>query len=77
MPHGRTGANWLATLRVGAVRSSDRGRAQRLAPMLNPFFQRALASVSQLLEVDLLEDPEGETFGCGAKTALFAHSLFA
>ena len=40
----------------------DRGRLQGLAPVLNPLFQRALAPIRKLLEVDLLEDPEGESF---------------
>src|SRR5579871_2973309 len=31
--------------------------------MLNPFFQRAFAPISQLLEIELVEDPEGESFG--------------
>ncbi len=30
--------------------------------MRNALFQRAVAPVSQLIEIDLFEDPEGETF---------------
>src|ERR1700742_424247 len=54
---------WPANAGGRAVIASDRGRAQHLAPMLNPIFQRAFASVSQFFEIDLFEDPEGETFG--------------
>jgi hypothetical protein len=46
-----------------AVIPSDGGRAQHLAPMLNPFFQRALATIRKFIEIDLFEDPEGEIFG--------------
>src|SRR6185437_9794618 len=53
----RAGAN-----RPSTAGPSDRRRAQRLAPMLNPFLERALAPISQLLEIDLFQDPEGETF---------------
>jgi hypothetical protein len=43
--------------------TSDRGRAaQHFAPMLNPLLEGTLAPVSQLLEIDLFEDLEGETF---------------
>src|SRR6185437_1043391 len=54
----RAGAN-----RPSTAGPSDRRRAQRLAPMLNPFLERALAPISQLLEIDLFQDPEGDTFG--------------
>jgi hypothetical protein len=58
MPPCETTAKWLGRiLRAGAAGSSDRGRAaQRLAPMRNALPERALASVGQLLEIDLLED---------------------
>src|SRR3984957_3813525 len=43
--------------------SSDRGRAaQCIAPMRYPLLEGTLAPVSQLLEIDLFEDLEGETF---------------
>src|ERR1700677_1173453 len=31
--------------------------------MRDPLLERALATVGQLLQIDLFEDPEGETFG--------------
>src|ERR1700722_8612909 len=43
--------------------TSDRGRAaQCIAPMRYPLLEGTLAPVSQLLEIDLFEDLEGETF---------------
>src|ERR1700728_1561081 len=45
------------------VIASDRGRAQHFAPVRNPLLERALAPIRKLLEIDLFEDPEGETFG--------------
>src|ERR1700722_4890225 len=47
--------------RCAPAEMSDRGRAQHFAPMRNPLLERALASVGQLLEIDLLENLEGET----------------
>src|SRR3984885_12350564 len=49
--------------RAGAPETSDRGRAQRLAPVRNALLERALTPIRKLLEIDLFEDPEGETFG--------------
>jgi hypothetical protein len=51
------------TPRAGVAETSDRGAAQRLAPVRNPFFQRALAPIRKFIEIDLFEDLEGETFG--------------
>ena len=62
----RTGANGLAAPSAPAAETSDRGGAQKLTPMRNPLLERALAPVSEFIEVDLLEDPEGEAF-CAMK----------
>jgi hypothetical protein len=44
------------TPRAGGAETSDRGRAQHLAPVRNPFFQRALASIRKFIEVNNFEE---------------------